>query len=139
MDTVPKVERSRIMRAVHSRNNESTELRVGRILWANGIKGYRKHWPILGNPDFCWPGRKLALFVDGCFWHGCPRCSEIPSTNTSYWTKKIARNRSRDLRVTRALRRQGWKVQRIWECDIQRQKFLNPLRAALAATGLDMG
>lgn len=134
MDTVSKVERSRIMRSVHSRENESTELIVGRILWGKGIRGYRKHWPILGKPDFCWPGRKIAVFVDGCFWHGCPRCNKTPSANESYWIAKIARNHDRDLRVTRTLRQQGWKVLRIWECDIPQRKFLRPLRAALAAS-----
>jgi len=131
MDSVSKVERSRIMRAVRSRENESTEKRVSKLLCENSIKGYRKHWPILGKPDFCWPGRKIALFVDGCFWHGCPRCSKVPTTNTVYWVAKIGRNRSRDLRVTRSLRRQGWKVLRVRECAIASGKFLAALQSAL--------
>src|SRR5271155_5815073 len=100
MDTVCKAERSRIMRAVHSRGNLSTETAVGRMLWAAGLRGYRKHWPILGKPDFCWPGRKIALFADGCFWHRCPRCKKTPSSNISYWNAKILRNSERD-RLTR--------------------------------------
>ncbi len=70
MDHVAKEVRSKIMAAVHSRGNTTTELPLAKLLWAAGIRGYRKHWPVAGKPDFAWPGRKLAVFVDGCFWHG---------------------------------------------------------------------
>jgi DNA mismatch endonuclease (patch repair protein) len=79
MDHVSKEIRSRIMAAVRSRGNTTTELPLAKLLWNAGIRGYRKHWPVAGRPDFAWPGRKVAVFVDGCFWHGC-RCKYLPRT-----------------------------------------------------------
>jgi DNA mismatch endonuclease (patch repair protein) len=70
-------------------------------------------------PDFFFARRRVAVFVDGCFWHGCPRCGHIPKTNSAYWGAKIARNRTRDARISRALRAQGYSVLRIWECDLR--------------------
>ena len=134
MDQVSSNERSQIMKAVRSRGNRSTEARVGKMLWAAGFRGYRKHWPILGKPDFCWPGRKLTLFVDGCFWHVCPRCKKIPSSNEDYWSHKIARNRQRDRQVNRTLRKQGWTVLRIRECELKKPDYLEQL-IAVYSTG----
>ena len=71
MDHVSKQVRSKIMAAIRSRGNVTTELSLGKLLWAADLRGYRKHWPVAGKPDFAWPGRKVAVFVDGCFWHGC--------------------------------------------------------------------
>ena len=95
MDHIPKEVRSRIMAAVHSRGNTTTELPLARLLWAAGFRGYRKHWPVAGKPDFAWPGRRVAVFVDGCFWHGC-RCKYLPRTNTEFWRDKIETNKRRD-------------------------------------------
>jgi len=92
------------MAAVHSRGNTTTELPLARLLWAAGFRGYRKHWPVAGKPDFAWPGRKVAVFVDGCFWHGC-RCKYLPRTNTEFWRNKIETNKRHDRRVSQALRR----------------------------------
>lgn len=119
MDTVPKEIRSKIMASVHSEGNRTTEIVFGRLLWAAGLRGYRKHWPIAGKPDFAWPGRKIAVFVDGCFWHGCAKCRSLPTSNVEFWKNKIERNQKRDRRITRLLRRQGWKVARIWECRVK--------------------
>jgi len=134
MDRVSKATRSRIMASVRSQGNRTTEGQMGRLLWKSGLRGYRKHWPIVGKPDFAWPGRKVALFVDGCFWHGCPRCNRPSKSNLAFWRKKIRDNRRRDSRVCRQLRRQGWKVRRIWECRVMsastvkciRELFPNP-------------
>jgi DNA mismatch endonuclease (patch repair protein) len=106
------------MAAVRSKGNLSTEIALGKLLWAAGITGYRKHWPVAGKPDFAWPGRQVAVFVDGCFWHGCP-CKTIPATNTEFWQKKIDANRSRDRRVDKDLRKAGWTVIRVRECLIR--------------------
>lgn len=106
------------MAAVRSKGNLSTEIALGKFLWAEGITGYRKHWPVAGTPDFAWPGRKIALFVDGCFWHGCP-CKTIPATNAEFWRKKIDANRTRDRRVDKDLRKDGWRVIRVWECAVR--------------------
>src|ERR1700722_13455671 len=103
------------MAAVRSRGNTTTELPLAKLLWSAGLRGYRKHWPVPGRPDFAWPGRKVALFVDGCFWHGCP-CKTIPKTNSTFWRIKISKNRERDSRADQELRRLGWIVMRVWEC-----------------------
>jgi DNA mismatch endonuclease (patch repair protein) len=117
MDHVPKEVRSRIMAAIHSRGNSTTELPFAKVLWAAGLRGYRKHWPVAGKPDFAWPGRKVAVFVDGCFWHGC-HCKYLPRTHTAFWSNKIETNKRRDRRVSRALRRDGWTVIRVKECKV---------------------
>jgi DNA mismatch endonuclease, patch repair protein len=118
VDHVPKQVRSRIMASVKSRGNRSTEQAAAVVLRQVGLGGYRKHWPIAGKPDFAWPGLRVALFVDGCFWHGCPTCNRPSKSNVSFWEKKVSDNRRRDKRVTRLLRRHGWSVVRVWECRV---------------------
>jgi DNA mismatch endonuclease (patch repair protein) len=133
MDHVSKQVRSKIMAAIHSRGNTTTELPLGKLLWAAELKGYRKHWRVAGKPDFAWPGRKVAVFVDGCFWHGC-RCKYLPRTNTEFWRNKIETNKRRDRRVTRSLRRDGWKVVRIKECAVRKPATLARIAKLLAAS-----
>lgn len=133
MDHVSKEVRSKIMAAVHSRGNTTTELPLGKLLWAADLKGYRKHWHVAGKPDFAWPGRKVAVFVDGCFWHGCS-CKYLPRTNTEFWRNKIETNKRRDHRVVQSLRRDGWKVVRIKECVVRKPATLARI-AKLLATG----
>ena len=120
MDHVSKEVRSKIMAAVRSRGNTTTELPLGKLLWAAGLRGYRKHWKVQGRPDFAWPGRKIAVFVDGCFWHGCTKCKYLPRTNTAFWQNKIETNQARDRRVRRSLRIQGWRVLKFWEHEVKR-------------------
>lgn len=130
MDHVTKEVRSKIMAAVRSRGNTTTELPLAHLLWVSGIRGYRKHWPVAGKPDFAWPGRKIAVFVDGCFWHGC-RCKYLPRTNTEFWRSKIETNMRRDRRVAGALRREGWKVIRIKECSVRKPSSIARIVKAL--------
>jgi DNA mismatch endonuclease (patch repair protein) len=132
MDHVSKAVRSKIMAAVRSRGNTTTELPLGKILWAAELRGYRKHWHVAGKPDFAWPGRKVAVFVDGCFWHGC-RCKYLPRTNTEFWRNKIEANKRRDRLVVKSLRRDGWSVVRIKECRVRKQATLD--RIAKLVTG----
>ena len=90
---------------------------------------------MFGNPDFVFPKRKLSVFVDGCFWHGCPRHFIRPRGNAAFWRRKIAANRARDRIVNRTLRRQGWEVLRIWEHELvgrNEQRLLRRLQHALA-------
>lgn len=75
--------------------------------------------PIAGRPDFAFPKSKLAVFVDGCFWHGCPRCYSAPATSKAFWKAKLAKNKARDLAVNRRLRKDGWNFIRIWECKLK--------------------
>jgi DNA mismatch endonuclease (patch repair protein) len=117
----PNAGRSRNMQAIHSSGNMSTEMRLASLLRKNRIRGWRRHHgDILGKPDFFLGQRRLAIFVDGCFFHGCPRCGHVPKTNKSYWAAKIARNKARDLSVSRKLRKKGIRVVRIWECQLRK-------------------
>src|SRR6266404_9457684 len=113
MDRVSPSVRSRIMAAVKPTGTRA-EIRLARILRQNNLRGYRKHWPVLGKPDFVWPTIKVALFVDGCFWHGCLRCNRRSKSNVKFWRIKIDSNRRRDARVARRLRNDGWSVLRVW-------------------------
>src|SRR4051812_21363227 len=106
--------RREIMRSIRGRNNKSTELALIQTFRANRISGWRRHLAISGKPDFVFPKRKLVVFVDGCFWHGCPKHSGHVVKSGSFWQKKLAANHARDRRVTRQLRRNGWRVLRIW-------------------------
>jgi DNA mismatch endonuclease (patch repair protein) len=133
MDNVSKQERSRIMASVPSRGNRTTELALGKELRAAGLRGYRKHWPVEGHPDFAWPKLKVAVFVDGCFWHGCTRCRSLPHTNRQFWKHKIDNNRQRDRRVNRRLRYLGWCVLRVRECAVSAPGAVS--RIARAVTG----
>jgi len=114
-------ERSQAMRAVRGRGNKTTENRLRSGLAKNGIRGWKVHQPgIPGNPDFVFPQLKVAIFVDGCFWHGCPSCGHIPKTNSTYWAAKIASNRGRDKTNSIRLRMEGFRVLRIWEHSLRR-------------------
>ena len=119
MDTVNKEERSRIMSRVRSSGNKSTELAFIRILRQNSIKGWRRHYKLTGNPDFVFPSHKIVVFIDGCFWHGCPEHCRIPSSNRNYWKDKICRNEKRDRVISRQLRNADWIVFRFWEHDMK--------------------
>ncbi len=92
------------------------------LLLKNALRGtrLRYHPKMKGNPDFASRKNRLAVFVDGCFWHGCPRCYTEPVTRKDFWKAKIERNRKRDMTVTKALRKDGWKVLRIWEHDVKK-------------------
>lgn len=117
-DVFTKKKRSRVMAAIRSRGNRETELRLATIMRAHAIKGWRRHEPLPGKPDFVFRRERLAIFVDGCFWHGCPRHGRNPSSNRSYWIPKLARNRARDRAVTKKLRKAGWNVLRFWDHDL---------------------
>ena len=84
------------------------------------IKGWRRHAKLPGRPDFVFNAERVAVFIDGCFWHGCPVHFKEPATAAEFWREKIRRNRARDLRVRRELRRRGWHVVRIWEHGFRR-------------------
>jgi DNA mismatch endonuclease (patch repair protein) len=125
--------RSEIMASVRSHGNASTELKTVRLLRENKISGWRRHLPVFGRPDFAFPKARIALFVDGCFWHGCPRCYRAPKSSNAYWRAKIRRNMRRDLKVSRQLRKTGWKVLRVRECQLKTPaRFLNQLKSCVS-------
>lgn len=123
--------RSRNMAAIRSLANKTTELRLASALRFFGLKGWRRHLALPGKPDFAWPKEKVAVFVDGCFWHGCPRCYRPPKHNAPFWRNKVETNQRRDRRVTRQLRARGWSVIRIWECRVANPGTLSRIRRKL--------
>lgn len=126
-DTFSKKKRSEIMRAVKSKGNKSTEGKIARIFRANKISGWRRNSEVLGHPDFVFPEKRVAVFADGCFWHGHGCRNITPSDNAEYWKRKIQRNIERDATITRTLRKQGWKVVRVWECEVEKKKYTKKL------------
>jgi DNA mismatch endonuclease (patch repair protein) len=118
-DTFNKAQRSRIMAAVRSRGNKATELILVRLFREAGLKGWRRHAEILGRPDFVFAKERVAVFVDGCFWHGCAKHCRMPASNRKYWLAKIERNVRRDRATRKALRGKGWKVVRVWEHELK--------------------
>jgi len=124
------------MVAIKPRGNLSTELKMMALLKKEGLKGWRRQFPLAGTPDFCWPQKKVVLFVDGCFWHGCPSCHRTPKSNVSFWNKKIVNNRKRDRRVNRILRKSGWHVIRVWEHQIEGKSKGCPNKVKKRITGI---
>src|ERR1700676_422464 len=128
-DVFTKAQRSLIMSRVRGRGNASTELRTASLLRASKVTGWRRQSSVFGKPDFVFHKAKVALFVDGCFWHGCSRCYQAPKTSAAFWRAKIQRNVRRDLQVSRHLRSRDWKVVRVKECQLEMPaRFLNRLK-----------
>src|SRR2546426_1147300 len=107
--------RSQVMSRIRSSGNKDTERALVRLFRKEGISGWRRRWPLAGKPDFVFLEARLAIFVDGCFWHGCLKHSRPPKSNQAYWRAKMIRNKARDRSVSRTLRMKGWRVMRIWE------------------------
>lgn len=129
-DVFTPEQRSAVMRAVKGRDT-TPELAVRRILRAAGI-GYRLGGRGLpGRPDLVMQGRRVAVFVHGCFWHGhdCPRGARKPKSNADYWSAKIGRNRTRDIAAEAALKATGWRVVTVWECSLKNAGFAEALVA----------
>lgn len=113
--------RSNIMSRVRSKGNKSTELRVIKLFEDKGITGWRRHYNVKGHPDFVFLKERVAVFVDGCFWHG-HECRNIhPKDNEEYWNKKRQRNIQHDLEITEYFQKRGWTMVRIWECELKKK------------------
>lgn len=131
LDRLDPEERSFLMSKVRNANT-GPELILRRALWARGARyvtptGYKRRYKVqlVGRPDVIFPRVKLAVFVDGCFWHGCPlKCKGEPATNQSFWKEKIETNRQRDREVNRMLAESGWSVRRYWEHQVHRVEEL---------------
>jgi DNA mismatch endonuclease, patch repair protein len=112
--------RSAIMLSIKGSGNRTTEWRLRAGLVRAGVSQWQLHpSDVPGRPDFYFPSAKVAVFVDGCFWHGCQRCYHVPKRRTQYWSKKIELNQSRDRAVDKELRLMGIEVLRFWECQLK--------------------
>src|SRR5258706_12439302 len=110
MDVFSKAKRSEVMSRIRSRANMATEIALARLLRSNSISGWRRHLSLPGRPDFTFHKSKLVVFVDGCFWHGCPTCYRAPKSQVRYWSEKILRNLSRDKRGNGQWKKSGGTV-----------------------------
>jgi DNA mismatch endonuclease (patch repair protein) len=121
VDTWTTAKRSEVMALVRNKGNKSTELRLVALLRSAGIKGWRRHLKLPGKPDFIFPKLRLAVFVDGDFWHGNPATYRPPKSNVDFWKRKIRYNRENDRRVNVILRKRGWTVVRLWESELNQK------------------
>lgn len=119
-DVFSVAKRSEVMSKVRSTRNKSTELRMIEEFKARRITGWRRNSKIFGHPDFVFPKLRVAVFVDGCFWHGHNCRNTTPKNHAGYWREKIERNRRRDLEATERLSKLGYRVIRVWECDFKK-------------------
>jgi DNA mismatch endonuclease (patch repair protein) len=127
-DVFTKQKRSDIMSRVRSRGNVLTERRLATLLRQANITGWRRHSQLCGRPDFVFARERIAVFVDGCFWHGCPTHAETPKTNANWWAAKLAKNRRRDRLVDQELRKRKWRVIRVWQCQLSVKSQPNTIR-----------
>jgi DNA mismatch endonuclease (patch repair protein) len=136
-DVFTPEKRSAVMARVKGKNT-TPELKVRKALTALGARYRLNRKDLPGTPDIVMPGRRLAIFVHGCFWHGhdCPRGSRVPKANREYWTAKVARNVARDQRTAAELTAAGWRVETIWECDLKDAAALTARLSRLLQTPL---
>ena len=126
-DIFNKAKRSEIMKKVRSKNNKSTELKLIQIFKENNIHGWRRNYKVKGHPDFVFLNKKIAIFVDGCFWHGHDCRNTKPKDHQEYWDKKRERNMKHDKEITEYFENRGWTVIRIWECELKKDNKNNLL------------
>lgn len=119
-DVFTPAKRSAVMSRIRASGNRDTELRMIALFRQRQISGWRRGSRVFGKPDFVFPRQKIAVFVDGCFWHrhlGC-KFAYTPKSRLQFWLRKFDSNVARDKLVTRTLRKAGWKIIRVWECDL---------------------
>ncbi|MBC8096078.1 MAG: very short patch repair endonuclease [Akkermansiaceae bacterium] len=127
-DVFTKEKRSEVMARIRGRGNKDTELALAKLFRANRIAGWRRNQRVFGKPDFVFPKLKLAVFVDGCFWHGCPKHATKPKNNWEFWRRKFSANKARDRLVTLTLRRLDWRVLRVWEHELAKKNEARLMR-----------
>jgi DNA mismatch endonuclease, patch repair protein len=118
-DKFDKLTRSAIMSKIKSKNT-SLEVNFRKLLWKNGLRGYRLHYKLPGKPDIVFTKKKVAVFIDGCFWHKCPKCYKEPKSRKKYWLPKITNNAMRDRKNIKILKKEGFEVVRLWEHEIKK-------------------
>jgi len=122
-DVLTKRQRSYCMSQIKGKDTQP-EIILRKVLSSAGLKGYRLHYKLPGKPDIVFPKKKIVVFIDGCFWHKCPKCFIKPETNKSFWNKKIDSNVKRDDIVNSELKRKGWEIIRIWEHELRKEKII---------------
>lgn len=135
-DVFTRKKRSAVMSRIRSSGNLSTELRLIALMRVHGITGWRRNRRLPGKPDFVFPKQRVAVFIDGCFWHGCPAHYTEPVGSAEFWRAKISGNKRRDRRVVRELRNLGWTVLRLWEHDLKRRRLARAVSRLCATLGL---
>lgn len=120
-DVFSKPKRSEIMKRVQSSGNKSTEMKLIQVFQDLHITGWRRNYDVKGHPDFVFLTKKIAVFVDGCFWHGHDCRNTKPSENAEFWNKKRCRNITHDREITALFEKRGWMVIRIWECELKKK------------------
>jgi len=135
-DVFDRETRSSVMKAVKAKGNKSTELRLITLFKEYNISGWRRNYPVKGHPDFVFLQKKVAVFVDGCFWHGHDCRNTKPKGNEAYWGTKIARNKKHDVDITRLFQARGWVVVRIWECQLTKNKSRESMEKLLSVFDL---
>lgn len=120
-DRMSSAQRSLTMSRIRSTGNATTELRFRRLARAAHIVGWRRGSALAGRPDFVFALQRIVVFIDGCFWHRCPRCYAPPKSNRRYWKGKAARNVARDRLINRHLRAHGWRILRLWEHSLREE------------------
>ena len=124
----------------NKRANTKPELILRKALREAGLSGYRLQWKVPGHPDISWPGKKVAIFVNGCFWHRCPMCKPpMPKSNVQYWSSKFERNVERDRRKLEQLEEAGWTVHTVWECELKRDRIESTTRLLFAELREELG
>jgi len=117
-DCYPKETRSKVMSNIRSKNTKP-EMLLRKALWKEGCR-YKLHYKLIGKPDIVFVSKKVAVFIDGCFWHKCSSCYKEPKSNREYWLPKLERNVKRAKEVSHQLKKVGWNVIRIWEHDVKK-------------------
>jgi DNA mismatch endonuclease (patch repair protein) len=130
VDVFSNAKRSEVMSRIRSSGNKDTEQALIAVFRGSGFSGWRRRQKLFGKPDFVFRKKRVAVFVDGCFWHACPLHGTMPKTNTEFWMAKISKNRLRDQLVNETLEQKGWVVLRIWEHEL-RKKNAAPLQQKL--------
>jgi DNA mismatch endonuclease (patch repair protein) len=138
-DVFSSKKRSQIMAGIKGRDNKATELAMTALFRRHHIVGWRRRAQVFGKPDLVFPKRRLALFVDGCFWHSCPTHASRPDTNEAFWSAKLRRNKERDRLVTRTLKQRGWHVLRVWQHELSRKNERFLVRRILRAIAHENG
>lgn len=139
-DVFTKEKRSDVMSRIKGKGNKDTEIAMIKVMRKHHVSGWRRNQPVLGKPDFVFWEYKIALFVDGCFWHSCPLHANTPKNNRKFWIKKLKGSADRDVFVNRELKKLGWKVIRIWEHEFKEpQKIASKIKRQIEKRSCNNG